>query len=269
MLKMLKRIFKTKKSAGFSLYEVIISLAIITIIAGIALYDHNRFNTDIEVTNLAYRVALAFREAQADSISVKQYTNSARKAVFDLPYGVHFNKSRPTDFVIFGDGDGDGKYTNGDPDDMICDPSARGSECMEHFSIGRGNTIMGWCAFSISNPNPFGQSCSWIDNDDAGNYLDVVFRRPNPDAAITMFGSQSDTAQYMDAAKRTGLAAVCNQTNSPNQPDCSGVAICLLSPAGRLKRVVVRNTGQISVESVGSASGRTGVDYCNTSQQNP
>src|SRR5882724_3046038 len=74
--------------AGFTLYEIMISLAITTILAGIVLYDHKKFDTDIEISDLGYQIALDFRQAQVNSISVSQSFNSAGQAVFDAPYGL-------------------------------------------------------------------------------------------------------------------------------------------------------------------------------------
>ena len=72
--------FLKLRSRGFTLYELLISMAIIVLVAGIVIYNHKRFETDIEITNVAYRVALELRQAQVYGISVKQFSGEIGRA---------------------------------------------------------------------------------------------------------------------------------------------------------------------------------------------
>ena len=109
------RTIKNRFKKGFTLYEVVVTLAIVLIIMGIVLFNQSKFRSDIEITNLAYRVALAVREAQVYSISVKQFAGSQSSQRFDVPYGLHFNKEVDDAFILFADADRDGRYTNTGP----------------------------------------------------------------------------------------------------------------------------------------------------------
>ncbi len=228
---------KKNTKAGFSLFEMLISCAIITIVAGIAFYNHRQFNNDLEITNLAYRVAVTIRQAQVNSISVRQFSGASGEQ-YNVAYGVHFNKDVPDQFILYGDEDRDGMYTSGDSnDDMFCDRST-GSECIEKVTIGRGNIIRGWCGRLFSNSST---GC-YFNGESDEHYLDISFRRPNPDALYSLYEDEyDDTHDIVNPVCDGGIGQI---------SDCSSWAICLASPLGRMKQVVVYSTGQISVEEV-------------------
>lgn len=234
--------FKKKNTAGFTLYELLISISVVVVLTGIVMYNHKRFETDIEVSNLAYKLGLIVREAQTNSISVKQFGDDGRN--FDTSYGLHFDKYINDEFIVFTDlpeasaGVADGLYTRvielGGVG-MDCESS----ECVEKISLGRGNKIKSLCAIYWADGNP-SQSEPCIEMGGGGNYgfLDIRFKRPNPDAILNVYNE----GDYTPGQQVT----VCDgETKS-----CSGWAICLVSPQGRNKRVSVYQTGQISVENV-------------------
>ncbi len=225
--------------SGFTLFEMLISVAIITIVSGVVFFNHSKFKTDTEITNIAYRMALSVREAQVYGISVKQF-NPTGGGTFEVPYGLHFNKRTIDAFILFADGDGDGLYTvppgEGDMDCNI----APGSECVEKVSIGRGNKIKGWCGILWSDPDV--RPCFYQDGNDVDHFLDIKFKRPNPDAIFGIYESIYSPGGAI--GQSCGISA------------CTGWAICLVSPDGRKqKQVVVYETGQIAVENVDSEDG--------------
>ncbi len=240
--------FNKNLKAGFTLYELLISAAIISLIAGIVIYNHKRFETDIEITNLSYRIALTAREAQVYSVSVKPFTGAAGQN-FQTSYGLHFNKNTDNSFIFFADNDDNGVYnqavTDGNATDCSTDDD---TECVEKISIGRGNVITGWCAILWTN-NPGDQEQPCINIKDDANplgSLDIRFKRPDPDAIFQVFPDG-------DYSEGKGVEMLCS-TASGVEKNCSGWAICLKSPQGRQKRVVVYETGQISVENVEDAT---------------
>lgn len=226
--------FNKINKKGFTLFEMLVSLAIIVMIASIVIYNYSQFNNDIEITNLAYRMAISVRQAQVYSISVRQFPGAPDP--FRVPYGVHFSEKMPDAFIIYADGDGNGRYSFLD-DDIVCDTGPN-SECVEKVLIGRGNLIKGFCG--VLWPNNFAE-CFSAEGDNPYHSVDIKFQRPNPDAKFSVYDSEYTPGSLVENA--------CVDSGS-DDVDCHGWAICLVSPYGKEKRVVVYETGQISVENV-------------------
>jgi len=237
---------------GFTLYELLITLGVLTIIIGIVFFNQSKFKTDVEITNLAYRIALSIREAQMYSISVKQFGTDQN---FNTPYGVHFNFNDSNSFILYADADNNGIYNypgsdSGPPvetipgewSDMVCD-TENGSECVEKVEIGRGNIIAGACGIWFGSETL--QRCYRkgvpADGGEATfKIIDIRFVRPKPDAIFSAF---SINAYRSDAGPDDGCFDV-----SGHRVSCDGWAICLMSPHEKKKEVRIYNTGQISVD---------------------
>ncbi len=104
--------------SGFTLVEMLVVVAIFTIISAVALFNQTKFSSDMVITNLAYEIALEVRQAQTYGIGVRNSSNDASN--FQYGYGVHFGPdtvhpgSSPTNsFSFFADtnsGAGSTKY---------------------------------------------------------------------------------------------------------------------------------------------------------------
>ncbi len=136
---------------GFTLVEMTVTVAIFAIITTIVLVRNASFDNEVILNNLAYDIALSIREAQQFGINVR-----ASEGVFDSAYGVHFDMDSDT-YVLFNDRDGDDAYGE--------------TELVESFTLGRGARIGTICDLESG-------SCK-IDS------VDIVFRRPDPDAIIS------------------------------------------------------------------------------------
>ena len=102
---------------GFSLIEVMISLAIITIITTIVMIRYGSFNSAVLLKNQAFDMALTIREVQADAVSTRgDLTASANN--FREGYGVYFDLSDSNQsYIIFldkNDSGSTGRYDSGD-----------------------------------------------------------------------------------------------------------------------------------------------------------
>lgn len=179
------------KQGGFTLVELIVSLAIFVIMTALVVAKYGNFNQSVLMTDLAYDVALSLRTAQTYGVSVQgQGTN------FNVPYGVDLcqsstatgncnsmpvpgtdgtahllpspSNSNPsvsaTTVTLFADMNSDGVYDAGDI-------------AISTYTITRGAFIFGICAQSTP--------CRTSDyTNGRGNRLDVTFKRPDPSAII-------------------------------------------------------------------------------------
>src|SRR6185369_828665 len=91
-----------KQEQGFTLVELLISIAIFTMITSVAVFNHAEFNGSVLLTNLAYEIALSVRQAQVYGTTVKQ-SSDINTVRFDSGYGVHFNTAAPTTYTLFED----------------------------------------------------------------------------------------------------------------------------------------------------------------------
>jgi prepilin-type N-terminal cleavage/methylation domain-containing protein len=195
-----KRTFKK----GFTLVELLVTITIFVILTGVVLFNQQKFNSTILLTNLAYDTALNIRQAQTYGINIKEFGTGQF-----VPYGVHFAMSNPTSFILFADiASTPRNVFNGTTLDRCV--SAEG--CVSRYNITRGNYIVDIC----TEPVPAGTfTCG-----NSKNSVDIVFKRPNPDALITFEGM-----------------------GSPQ----SAVTIILGNPDGSTRKVVVRSNGLIEI----------------------
>ena len=180
---------------AFTLVELLVSIAIFTVITTIAVVNNSQFNSSILLTNLAYEIGLSIRQAQVYGITVKQTSLDPTK--FNSGYGIHFDLTADSkSYILFEDsklsgGEVDHEYGSGDTD-------------IETFRIQKGN--------SISNIYINGANRSDVD---------ITFLRPNPNAYI----------KYAEGGNNYYSTA----------------EICIKSPQGTMRKVVVESTGQLSV----------------------
>lgn len=191
--------YKLRTNRGFSLIELLVVIGILVVVTSLTLTNNSRFGGSVLLQNLAYDIALSVRQAQVYGISVYSFGASN----YSVGYGMHFDISSPTTYVLFADVDKNGIYDQG--------------ELVEATNIGRGYKIKSLCATRGIN-----EQCL--------NTMDILFKRPEPDAHITARNSNGQS---------------CIENN--NQCQESG-RITIESPRGDELNVVVEATGQISVQ---------------------
>lgn len=229
-----KTFVRAKWARGFTIMELMVSLAIVTLILSVVVYGHRKFDSSLEITNVAYRVALAIRQAQVYGISVKELNVDGDRS-FNTPYGVNFYNTTDLDskksFVFFGDSNpnpGNNINVYNGPYNSGCT-----EECLERVNLGRGNIMTRFCVLQDNGSSfcfPDSASGTIYNGVDA---VSIVFKRPKPDAVIT-------------------LSAAGIPVTLPEGINLIGTSICLQSPEGQLRKVMVYATGQISVEHVAS-----------------
>lgn len=190
---------RLRPEAGFTLIELLAVTAILILITGLMLANHSKFGGRILLENLAYDMALTVRQAQVYGISVRQFGTGN----FSSGYGMHFAIASPTTYVLFADAAvQDGLLTSG--------------ETVQTYTIDRGYRIEKLCA-------PAGTD---IDSCTAVTSLDVLYKRPEPDAWISAGGNSC-----------IGLLSNCQES----------ARVGLISPAGDRANFVVDLNGQVAV----------------------
>lgn len=218
--KVLKSKVKSWDKGGFTIAELMVTVAIFLIITTIVISNLPKLNVRISTDLLAHDIALTIRQAQVYSLSVRQ-----GQAVGSFPgYGVHFdisssNPSGTKEFLLFADFDSDGLYTPGEG----CGQAT--TECLNKSTIQTANIIESLCGFSGG-----AGTCNPAVAPDGLSMLDVVFKRPEPNAI----------------ASGTDISGVLH-TTYPQTPYASS-EIVVTSPDGLTKKkVIVYETGQIAV----------------------
>jgi len=218
-----------KSGAGFTMIELLVTVSIFALVTSVLLANYPRFSSKILLENTAHAIGLSVRQAQTFGLNV----HGVRVGGIDTfpTYGVHFslqgvNEIDPADqkhFVLFADilkepPDGDSDSTNNDKIYNAAQGcTTQGGECVDIFTIQSAERIVLLCGYLIDGGGDV-EDCSLTA-------LDVAFTRPNPDASIKGYSDVEGITKEFSYAK-----------------------IIAESPRGDQKAVVVRNTGQITVE---------------------
>ena len=205
-----------KLAAGFTMIELLVSISIFAFMTAFLVSKYGTFNQSVLLTNLAYDTALTVRSAQTFGLNVQGTATSSPSILgFNYAYGVHFDPAKPTQFILFVDLCGTNKFETG----TTCSNNAlltlgATAEIQSTYSFRQGFTIKSVCAGAGS-----GNNCTAI----VGPYaLDILFKRPNPDAIIQ------------------------NTTTGATNPG-QYAKVVMTATDGSMKAIVVQSTGQIAV----------------------
>lgn len=199
---------------GFSLPELIIVIGIFVIITTIALFNQGRLSSSVLLTNMAYEVGLAIREAQIYGIGVRSEDTGDN---FTGQYGVHFTTANPRQVIVYAD-------NAAGPDDTQYTYTAGEEKYIYEFNNSRGNKILAMCAGDWG-----GGPC----NDAVGDQtMDILFKRPNPAAIVKRPGEDDPTS-----------ARVYIVVTNLDEDDCRAV---IVEPTGQI-RVEDSSKGACSV----------------------
>jgi prepilin-type N-terminal cleavage/methylation domain-containing protein len=154
---------------GFTILELVISIAIFAIMSALLLARYGTFNQGILLDNLAYDIALTIRNAQSYGLNVRSSSRTAN--LFDKPYGVHFDINDPTHFIFFVDTGGYGVYNP----NIYLDNDGNPDQILSKTTITRGSKISALCVNGCSAGTPV-------------TSVDITFKRPDPNAIIKING---------------------------------------------------------------------------------
>ncbi|MBP6860131.1 MAG: prepilin-type N-terminal cleavage/methylation domain-containing protein [Candidatus Pacebacteria bacterium] len=178
-----------KAVPGFTLIEMLVVLAIIVIVTGIAIGGHASFGRTLSLNNAAYSVALTLREAQTYGFTSRGYTG-----IQNTGYGVSFSSA--TGFSLFADTypavaasatpdqpPGNGRYDAG-----VAPSGCPGAECVTNYTLNNGYSVAKFCV------KPESATSDWICNTTSTlTKMDIVFKRPESDARISGRLGSSDS----------------------------------------------------------------------------
>ena len=162
--------------------EMLVTVGIFAIISTVVIVRNAQFDNETLLQTLAYDVALSVRQAQQFGVNVRSSgEGESGEDVFDGAYGVHFETDSATYFAFI-DADEDGTYD--EPEELI-----------ETYTLGRGATVGSICEVQTK------------ENDCSHKQLDIVFRRPDPDAVINN-GSISQATVELISGRKDGSRVI-------------------------------------------------------------
>ena len=211
---------------GFTLVELIVVLAIITIISAIVFTGQSSFNKTVIVTDTAYGIGLSVREAQTFGLSSRKYTDTSGVVTTNAGYGVHFSSGSPKSYWIFADTSSDGSPPAWCPKGLVGTPEYKPGDCqyesasevLRNYQLNNGFTISDICGTNTANTTKYCTSTGGITG------MDIVFLRPSTEAVITATQGIHNTAVQLICA-----------------------TIHVQSPEGVEKCVTVSQVGEVSV----------------------
>lgn len=207
------------RARGFTLVELIISLAIILTLTIILLWRYPETSVRLTLANMTHTTSLLIREAQVRGSAIDSMNSSLGG------YGVYLETSQSRRLVLFGDtvdegipkpyniAIGNGLYENGAPID----------ETKTVTTLSTGYYISKLC---VGTGFPF--TCG-DSNNPAIASLTVSFTRPNPQPAI-----------YVNGDKATNYPAACIELRSPRAPLSGHVRSVQVFSSGMIRTDVTK-----------------------------
>jgi prepilin-type N-terminal cleavage/methylation domain-containing protein len=205
---------KLAPKRGFTIIELVVTLAIFTIISAITLANFPGVGSRMNLELLANDVALLIRQAQVYGLGIKNVSG-----IYPT-YGVHVSSA--SSLIFYYNKNGPAYY----------DPTNSGM--IENYTFGSGETVEEICIGpQNAGPNTTDDVCKDFT---AGKKpsLDVAFTRPRPDAHLCIRDTVNDTSC---------IGTTAGQTNAK---------IVIDSARGHRRMIVVWNNGQIEVKCLNS-----------------
>ena len=207
---------------GFTLIEMLVVMSIMMIITLALLVNQQRFDSSTVLRSLAYSVALSVRQAQVYGTSVLGTTTSScvggftsNGQCFASAYGLHFDSSIASQYLLFADLDGNLTY------------STSPLESIKAFNFSNGYIITGFCVSGTNSGSSISR-CSYPTASATINTLDILFKRPNPDATFTALFNGSPIAgdRYSSAYIKIQATGDSVNTKSINILSTGEVSVC-------------------------------------------
>ncbi len=178
-----------KGAHGFTLVELMVVMAIMTVILAVVIVNQNSFNRSFILKDTAYTVATTIRQAQSYGLSSRAFNGYRNNG-----YGIYINGTVPLKtYQLFADVvPGPGSVIN---TAAICaghsitdptNPEARAGDCLENnqffekvtlYTFSQGYTISKYCGYVGAIATCTGGGTPLLE-------LNIVFQRPNLQTTI-------------------------------------------------------------------------------------
>ncbi len=180
------------KTAGFTLVELLISVAIIGVISSIVLVKYSSFDSTVILKGYAYEIALGLRETQIKAVSVVRNNDG-----FDYPYGMTFSVGASTNdpvpdskkymAFVFGSASVYPHYDHAEATPV--------ADVLQTFDIPRSMFVSEICVTAGAS-----ERCS-SDGSNPVTRLDISFRRPEYKALFFATRDSGDLSTTISSAK--------------------------------------------------------------------
>jgi prepilin-type N-terminal cleavage/methylation domain-containing protein len=206
-----------QRASGFSLVEMMVVLAIISVVTSIALLGQGEFNRSILLTDTAYTVALSLREMQTYGLSSRKFN-----ATQNAGYGAYVTSATTGSYVLFADtADADTVDRNtyatsclfggtgtpeSKPGDCIYTPGSDG--IVQTYAFSRGFRISSFCG-----KNGAAKYCS-TDGTTPLTEMNIVFLRSNTETAVLakrngVWTPLTSAELYLQSYDGSGTKGIC------------------------------------------------------------
>lgn len=203
-----KRIFQK----GFSLFELLISVAIFTLLTSSILVKNGQFRNSTLTSNLAYELGLVVRKAQSYGIGVRGSNSQTSVSDASKYHGIYFKYSDDANITLFRDGASSNDAVYQQWNDVIEDIFKLNSD----YQIN-GYSVKDSSSGTVVAGGPTGGTYA--------SEVSISFRRPDPSAKI----SYVKNGLWLDASEVT-------------------IGVRLRKPGSKVASVTVYSTGQIYVQ---------------------
>lgn len=272
---LLAKILRSKNSAGFTLFEMIVVLAVVSFVASVTFSSFPKMNSKLSLDLLTQDVALTIRQAQVYGTTVfgvGEIQSSGAAANYQA-YGVSFppvsivNTAGKYTYTLFADvpfateadtssvNSTKSRYDEGSPTNICMNGNYAACLNATCGSPGFVGGVKSECLqrFSVTGRDRVGMVCLNYMND--GNMSQTKDERVSACKALTTQNcspgslTKPDPAASVDIVfRRPKLQAVITTLCNGAYSDPNNVGIVLESESGENRVVVVWRNGQISID---------------------